>query len=42
MATKDIIYVTPSMKVYEVLIEGILCMSGDDSEIDMNPEIGNM
>jgi hypothetical protein len=39
---KELIYKSPEVEVYEVIAEGVLCVSGDDSGMDMNPEDGNM
>lgn len=36
-------YSSPFMEITELLPEGILCFSsGDDSDLDMNPESGNV
>lgn len=40
--TNEKVYSAPEMDVYEIVTEGLVCMSGDDSGIDMNPESGNM
>lgn len=40
--SKELIYKSPEVEVYEVIAEGVLCVSGDDSGMDMNPEDGNM
>ena len=42
MLTKEKIYETTAMDIYEVLAEGVLCMSSYDSGMDMDPEEGNM
>lgn len=39
---KELIYESPEMEVYDVVTESMLCVSGDDSGMDMNPEDGNM
>lgn len=33
---------SPEMEIYEVIAEGVLCVSDEDSGLDMNPEEGNM
>ena len=35
-------YLSPKMETYEIVIEGVLCASNADLELDMNPEDGNM
>lgn len=40
--SKELIYKSPEVEVYEVIAEGVLCVNGDDSGMDMNPEDGNM
>lgn len=39
---KELIYESPVVDVCDVMAEGVLCVSGDDSGMDMNPEDGNM
>ena len=34
-------YESPQMEIFEILAEGVLCMS-DDSGVDLNPEEGYM
>jgi hypothetical protein len=36
------LYESPSVEIIETLTEGILCMSSDESGMDMIPEEGNM
>ena len=36
----EFLYESPAIDVVEITIEGVLCVSGSD--IDMNPEEGNM
>lgn len=35
-------YESPELEIIETLTEGILCMSSDESGMDMIPEEGNM
>ena len=40
--TQKTLYESPEVEIIETLIEGILCSSNGDLELDMNPEDGNM
>lgn len=39
---KEVLYISPEMEIHEILAEGVLCMSYDDTGMDMNPEDGNL
>ena len=40
---RGIIYVSPEVEIYELLVEGVLCSSeNEDSGMDLIPEEGNM
>lgn len=38
----EFLYESPAIDVIEMAVEGVLCASGDDDGVDMNPEFGNM
>lgn len=42
LTMKGIRYVSPEMKIHEIMVEGVLCLSVQDSGMDMNPEEGKM
>lgn len=42
MTSEETRYMSPEMEIYEVIAEGVLCVSDEDSGLDMNPEEGNM
>ena len=38
----EFLYESPAINVMEMAVEGVLCASGEEGGVDMNPEIGNM